>query len=42
MNVKKRLTCVITLGTGPSAPPTLNVFGYDLIKAGTFVRIYFP
>lgn len=38
----KKLTCILTVGTGPQLLPTINVFGYDLIRAGTFIRMYFP
>lgn len=42
LTVKKRLTCIITIGTGPENLPTINVYGYDKILAGTVIRIYFP
>ncbi|KAL4456555.1 hypothetical protein ABPG74_000662 [Tetrahymena malaccensis] len=40
--VQKKLTCILTVGTGPQNPPTINVFGYDLIPAGTVISMYFP
>lgn len=39
---KGKLTCIITLGFDPDNLPTINVYGYDLIKAGTAYRMFFP
>lgn len=37
-----KLTCIITLGIDSENLPTINVFGYDKIAAGTAYRVFFP
>jgi len=39
---KGKLTCTIKLGIDSENLPTINVFGYDLIKANTAYRVFFP